>query len=94
MVSAMYMVAIAWLYVVILMSITERSVTAGLVTFFFYGVFPLAIVLWIGGTGRRREMRRRAEAAEPAPDNAAGPSPSMPVGDHPADPDQRDAKRD
>jgi len=42
---AMYIVAIAWLYVVFMMSITERTAVAGVMTFLLYGVFPLTIVL-------------------------------------------------
>ena len=33
----MYIIAIAWMYVVVLMAATEKSVTAGLLTFIFYG---------------------------------------------------------
>ena len=67
----MYIVAIAWIYVVFMMSITEESVVAGLMTFALYGILPLTIVLYIIGTPQRK--RRRAAlaaagmaAAEPA----------------------------
>jgi hypothetical protein len=58
----MYIVAIAWIYVVLLMSFTETSIVAGVATFFFYGIFPLAILLYLMGTPRRRRDRRRREA--------------------------------
>ena len=60
----MYIVAIAWIYVVLLMSFTETSIVAGVVTFFFYGIVPLAILLYLMGTPQRRRNRRRREALE------------------------------
>jgi len=54
----MYIVAIAWLYVVLMMAITERSVVAGVMTFLFYGLAPLALFLWLVGTPQRRRNRR------------------------------------
>jgi hypothetical protein len=58
-----YIVAIAWIYVVLLMALTERSVVAGIATFVFYGVAPLALFLWLVGTPQRR--RNRASADQP-----------------------------
>jgi len=60
----MYIVAIAWIYVVLLMSFTEASITAGAATFLFYGLAPLAILLYLMGTPQRRRNRRRREALE------------------------------
>jgi len=54
-------VAIAWLYVVFMMSITAQSATAGVVTFLLYGVFPLTIVLYLMGTPQRKRNRQRQE---------------------------------
>jgi biotin transporter BioY len=54
----MYMIAIAWLYVVLMMSITETSVTAGIMTFIFYGIIPLSVVLYIVDAPRRRKNRQ------------------------------------
>lgn len=53
----MYIVAIAWLYVAILMSITETNVTAGVLTLVFYGLLPLGLLLWLVGTPVRRRRR-------------------------------------
>lgn len=60
----MYIVAIAWLYVVFMMSITEQSVIAGIATFFLYGIFPLTIVLYLMGTPQRKRNRQRKEMAQ------------------------------
>ena len=55
---AMYIVAIAWLYVVVMMTLTETSFIAGLVTLVFYGIAPLALFLWLMGTPERRRRQR------------------------------------
>lgn len=71
----MYIVAIGWLYVVLMMAITEHTVVAGLATFVFYGLFPVAILVYIMGTpGRLR--RRKAEEARQAK-SAQAPSGSV-----------------
>jgi hypothetical protein len=49
----MYIIAIAWLYVTILMAATEKNITAGVLTFVFYGLIPCAILLWLLGTKHR-----------------------------------------
>lgn len=60
----MWIVAIAWIYVVGLMALTETSVIAGIVTFLFYCVVPLGTLNYIAGTGKRRARRRAQEQAE------------------------------
>ena len=55
---SVYIVAIAWLYVVLMMALTEASVVAGIATFVFYGLAPLALFLWLVGTPQRRRNRR------------------------------------
>lgn len=57
----MYIVAIAWIYVVLMMSITEDSIVAGIMTFMLYGVLPLSIILYVMGTPQRRRKRERNE---------------------------------
>jgi hypothetical protein len=71
----MLMVAIAWIYVVGLMALTETSVVAGIVTFLFYCALPLATVTYIAGTGQRKARRR---AAEQAAREAAQKQPALP----------------
>lgn len=62
----MYVVAIAWLYVIIIMAATEPSITGAVMTFIWYGVFPLALFLWLVGTPqRRRSVRKRAAHHDP-----------------------------
>ncbi|GGY38768.1 hypothetical protein [Pseudoduganella albidiflava] len=56
----MLIVALAWIYVVLLMSVTEPTVVAGIMTFLLYCVVPLAILLYVTGGFRRIGQRRRA----------------------------------
>jgi len=67
----MYIIAIAWLYVVLLMALTEPSWVAGVATFFFYGVLPLSVLLYLLGTPQRRRNRLRRdtelERTKPSP---------------------------
>jgi hypothetical protein len=60
----LYLVAIAWVYVVLLMAMTETSFVAGVMTFFFYCVFPLSILLYVMGTPSRKRKRQAAEKAK------------------------------
>lgn len=80
----MYLVVIAWLYVVVLMAVAEAanpngSLLGAAITLLLYGLLPLSIVVYILGTpGRRRkiharEMQERAEAAEAAAQASAEP---------------------
>jgi hypothetical protein len=69
----MYIVAIAWIYVVFMMAITEQSAVAGIMTFLLYGVLPLAVILYLMGTPQRRRRRADAEKSER---NSASPRPS------------------
>ena len=62
----MYVIAIGWLYVTLLMEATEPSITAGVLTFVFYGAAPLALLLWLLGTPQRNRNRLSREAIDDA----------------------------
>ncbi len=56
----MYLVAIAWIYVVLMMAVAEAmhpegTVLGAIITFVLYGILPLAIVLYI----MRARLRRK-----------------------------------
>lgn len=57
----MYIIAIGWLYVVVLMAFTENSLVAGVMTFLFYGALPVAVFIYLGGTKARRRRRLLAD---------------------------------
>ena len=67
----MYIVAIAWLYVTLMMALTEPSATGGVLTFTFYGLLPCALLLWLLGTPQRHRNRSR-KVAEQQPDQQDG----------------------
>lgn len=63
----MYLVVIAWSYVVLLMSLAEALSPQGswlgaLFTLLLYGVLPLSIVVYIMGTPSRKRALRQAQA--------------------------------
>ncbi len=71
----MHIVAIAWLYVTLMMAITEKNITAGVLTFVFYGLAPTALLLWLGGTRRRRRATKRQATTsnKPSDEQVHGP---------------------
>lgn len=70
----MYIIVIAWLYVIVLMAATEKTLVAGLLTLVFYGIAPVVLFIWIFGTpGRRRAAARsRLPQAEGSADEVVG----------------------
>jgi membrane protein implicated in regulation of membrane protease activity len=56
----MWIVAIAWIYVVVLMAATEPTVVGGIMTFLFYCALPLSLLFYISGARRRRHRQRIA----------------------------------
>jgi len=74
----MYLVAIAWIYVVGLMALVEALSPGGswlgaIVTFALYGALPLAITLYLMATPARRRQRARAAAGSATPVGADDP---------------------
>lgn len=62
----MYLIVIAWLYVTLLMALaeafsTQGSVLGAIITFVFYGLLPMALVVYLVGTPLRRKALRRQE---------------------------------
>ena len=77
----MYLVAIAWLYVTLMMALAEATSSQGtvlgaIVTFVLYGALPLALVLYLLGTPMRRRKRLAEEQAQPADTQDAGKPPA------------------
>lgn len=57
----MYIIAIAWLYVALLMALTEPSIVGGILSFVFYGLLPCALALWLLGTPQRKRLKRQQQ---------------------------------
>lgn len=67
----MWIVAIAWMYVAVMMTLAEATsangtVLGAIITFVFYGLAPVALVMYVLGTPARRRARLQKEAAEEA----------------------------
>jgi hypothetical protein len=65
----MYLVAIAWMYVVVMMSVVEAfssngTVLGAAITFVLYGLLPLSIVMYVLRAPARRTARKAVEAQE------------------------------
>jgi len=64
-----YLVVIAWMYVVLMMAVAEAAspngtVLGAVVTFVLYGLVPLSIVVYLMGTPQRRRAIKAAEAQQ------------------------------
>ena len=73
----MYIVAIAWMFVVTLMAVVEAvasngSLLGAILTFVFYGILPLGLVLYLLGTPLRLRHNKAKEAAEQEKDSGIG----------------------
>lgn len=88
----MYLIVIAWMYVVLMMSIAEATHSTGtllgaLVTFVLYGVGPVALVVYLMRAPARRQAIKAREAAEAgamAPDSSVVDSVTPDAGSHAA----------
>lgn len=79
-----FIVAIGWLYVALMMAVAEAdhargSILGAIVTFVLYGVGPVALLIYLMGRPARRAARQaREEAARAAasvePDGGSEPS--------------------
>jgi len=63
----LYIVAIGWIFVVVLMSVVEATAPNGsalgaMFTFLLYGVIPLGLVLYLLGTPLRARQRQAQES--------------------------------
>ncbi len=77
----LYIIPIAWLYIVVLMALAEvtspqGTVLGALLTLVLYGLLPLAIVMYVAGSPLRRKAAKRQEledAARTQTDGSAHP---------------------
>jgi len=77
----MYLIAIAWIYVVLMMALAEAlsaqgTVLGAIFTFLLYGCLPLSVVMYLLGTPMRRRARLAAEAQQANSAAEANPGPA------------------
>lgn len=65
----MYLIAIGWLYVALMMAVAESmhpngGVFSAVLTFIFYGLLPTGLVMYVMGTPLRRKARLAQEREE------------------------------
>lgn len=78
----MYLVAIAWGFVVVLMALVEATSSQGTVlgaffTLLLYGVLPLSIVLYVLGAPGRSKARKKLYSSQQA--NGGDHAPARPA---------------
>lgn len=65
----MYLVAIAWIYITLMMAVAEAthpqgSLLGAMITFVMYGLAPLSLVLYLlNSPARRRKIKQETDAA-------------------------------
>lgn len=69
----MYIVAIAWAYVILMMAITASSIGKALAILMFLGALPLALFVYVADGPRRR--RRSMTVADEMPDQGDAADP-------------------
>jgi mannose/fructose/N-acetylgalactosamine-specific phosphotransferase system component IID len=85
----MYLIAIAWGYVALMMALVEAtssqgSILGALITLLLYGILPISILMYCMATPHRKAARKRKEEQEA---RLAAESSHANSGDHaPADP--------
>ena len=80
---------IGWLYVAVLMAVAEANHPQGtllgaMITFFLYGVGPVALIIYLMGRSARRAARRRREETNEEAREATSGQPDA-GGETPAD---------
>ncbi|TAM45482.1 MAG: hypothetical protein EPN61_06040 [Burkholderiaceae bacterium] len=74
----MYLIVIGWIYVTLLMGVVEASSSTGTIlggigTFVFYGLAPMALLVYVmGSPARRRAIKAREAASAPTTQASSG----------------------
>ena len=88
----MYIVAIGWLYVVLMMAVMvgvkDGNIFGAFMTFFFYGLAPCSVVMYLLGAPGRGRARKKLAAEETAAE------PKTLVNDSTHENDRANTKRD
>jgi hypothetical protein len=78
----MYIVAIAWMYVALMMAVAEATNTNGtvlgaIVTFILYGLLPVALVVYLMRSPGRKRAIKAKEVLEAQPDQPNSLAPDL-----------------
>ena len=84
----MWIIAIAWMFVAVLMAVAEAvspvgSVLGAIITLLFYGVLPCSLLMYILTTGQRKRARQAAEMRAAQLAQASAPAQAPASGDQP-----------
>jgi type VI protein secretion system component VasK len=60
----MYIIAIAWVYVVVMIAVVSDSWLKGIIRFVFLGAIPIGMLIWLTVRRRQGRMQREAEKAQ------------------------------
>lgn len=60
----MYVIAIGWLYVVVMIAAVSDSVLKGVIRFVFLGALPVGLLLWVKLMRYRARQTERAQATD------------------------------
>lgn len=76
----MYLIVIGWIYVTLMMAVAEAAsstgtVLGGIVTFVFYGLGPVALLVYLMGSPARHRAIKAREAAAAGQTQAASGKP-------------------
>lgn len=78
--SLVLIIVIGWLYVTLLVAANEPTVTAGIISFLFYGALPCGLFLFFATSKvrrQRRAYRERLLAAQQASEPASPDDPGQ-----------------
>ncbi len=73
----MYIIAIAWLFTAALLTLGQTSFVAAVLSFFFWGLMPLSLLLWLVGTPARLRRKAARQKAEADSEMSAGENPTQ-----------------
>jgi len=70
----MHIIAIAWLYVVVMIAAVSDSILKGVVRLLFLGVLPVGLMIWMSMRRHRNQMEREASDSAPTSPEASDSS--------------------
>lgn len=66
----MHIVAIGWLFVIVLVALTQPSIFLGVTTLLFGGLLPVGLLIYLTGSRARRRKRDADEEKHSPPPEA------------------------